>query len=68
VGPAESQTPWNVVAGDYAWSGPAHTGQPDNEGLQTVCSTVTKDNTRAISNLAHDRVWALLAHGSQIAH
>jgi len=36
VGPAESQTPWNVVAGDPAQSGPAHTGQPDREGLHHV--------------------------------
>ena len=33
AGPAESQTPWNAVAGDRARSGPAHTGQPDSEGL-----------------------------------
>jgi len=36
AGPVESQTPWNAAASDHARSGPAHTGQPSNEGLHHV--------------------------------
>jgi len=43
VGPAESKTLWNAVAGNHARSGPAHTGQPSNEGLHRV-DTSTHDS------------------------
>ena len=53
AGPAESQTPWNVVAGDHARSGPAHTGQPDSEGLHRAGTSTQAPPSCIDDSLAH---------------
>ena len=48
MGPVESKTPWNTAAGDHAWNGPAHTGQPGNEGC--IMSALPHKHRRLVDN------------------